>query len=177
METHLKALLIALALLALYAVPVAAQDVDRHCPYFESQAAAQQYFRENGGSPTNNVDDLDRNNNGVACEADLTIYGNPATDLKPAGGETPQPTVTVEETPEAAVTPQETPEATVGPVEPTEAPVQATTGVDDKQDEDQPTMPDTGAGALTTGASVPWGSLGLAASGLLAAGYAVIRRR
>jgi len=38
-------------------------------------------------------------------------------------------------------------------------------------------MPPTGAGGLAAGASVPWGSLGLAASGLLAAGYAVLRRR
>jgi hypothetical protein len=40
-----------------------------------------------------------------------------------------------------------------------------------------PEMPDAGAGGLATGASVPWGSMGLAASGLLAAGYAVLRRR
>jgi hypothetical protein len=39
MERHLKALLIALALLALYAAPVAAQD-DQNCLDFESQAAA-----------------------------------------------------------------------------------------------------------------------------------------
>ena len=40
-----------------------------------------------------------------------------------------------------------------------------------------PEMPDAGAGGLATGASVPWGTMGIAASGLLAAGYAVIRRR
>ena len=40
-----------------------------------------------------------------------------------------------------------------------------------------PEMPDAGAGGLATGASVPWGTMGIAASGLLAAAYAVIRRR
>ena len=40
-----------------------------------------------------------------------------------------------------------------------------------------PEMPDAGAGGLSTGASIPWGTMGIAASGLLAAGYAVIRRR
>ncbi len=48
---------------------------------------------------------------------------------------------------------------------------------DDQQDEMPGEMPDTGAGGLATGASVPWGSLGLMTSGLLAAGYALIRRR
>jgi len=48
---------------------------------------------------------------------------------------------------------------------------------DDQQGEMPEELPDTGAGGLATGASVPWGSFGLAASGLLAAGYAVLRRR
>ena len=47
----------------------------------------------------------------------------------------------------------------------------------DQQGEMPEEMPDTGAGGLAPGAAVPWGSLGLAASGLLAAGYAVLRRR
>jgi hypothetical protein len=49
---------------------------------------------------------------------------------------------------------------------------------DDDQDGEMPgEMPNNGAGGLATGASVPWGSLGLMTSGLLAAGYAVLRRR
>ncbi len=48
---------------------------------------------------------------------------------------------------------------------------------DDQQGESPEEMPETGAGGLAPGASVPWGTLGLVASGLLAAGYAVIRRR
>ncbi len=47
----------------------------------------------------------------------------------------------------------------------------------DQQGESPDEMPDTGAGGLATGAALPWGPTGLAASGLLAAGYAVIRRR
>jgi len=39
------------------------------------------------------------------------------------------------------------------------------------------TMPNNGAGGLAAGASVPWASFGLVASGMLAAGYAVLRRR
>ena len=61
-----------------------------------------------------------------------------------------------------------TPTPTVGPEEtPTPEPTKGMPGE----------MPNKGAGGLTTGASVPWGTLGLAASALLAAGYAVIRRR
>ena len=148
METHLKALLISLALLALYALPAAAQD-NQNCPEFESQAAAQEHLRADPTDP----DQLDGNDDdGRACE------GNPAPyDLEPVqeaiGSGVTQPTATPEETPE----PDETPE----PV-PTK---------------DVPTMPNNGGGGLATGASVPWGTMGLAASGLLAAGYAVVRRR
>ena len=48
---------------------------------------------------------------------------------------------------------------------------------DDQQAETPEEMPETGAGGLAPGASVPWGTMGLAVSGLLAVGYAVIRRR
>jgi len=162
MERHLKALLVALVLLALYAVPVAAQDGDRDCMDFNSQAEAQQYFEENGGSATNNVDDLDRNNNGVACENNIGDYPDPATDLTPAEEVQPTPAPTLEPTE------QGTPE--VGPTVATEIRPEATKEMPDG-------MGNTGAGGFATGASVPWGSLGLAASGLLAAGYAVLRRR
>ncbi len=58
-------------------------------------------------------------------------------------------------------------EPTAAPIEPTPAP---TKEVPDG-------MGKSGAGGLATGASVPWGPIGLAASGLLAAGYAVLRGR
>jgi hypothetical protein len=38
------------------------------CPSFNNQAAAQTYFMEQGGSPSNGVGRLDPNGNGVACE-------------------------------------------------------------------------------------------------------------
>jgi hypothetical protein len=38
------------------------------CPSFESQADAQTYFFESGGSPSNDVSRLDADRDGVACE-------------------------------------------------------------------------------------------------------------
>lgn len=63
-------LLIAVLVLALSAAPAAlAQDADKDCADFGSQAEAQAYFEANGGSPTNNVDNLDADHDGQACEA------------------------------------------------------------------------------------------------------------
>ena len=39
-----------------------------NCENFEFQEDAQSYFDAKGGSRENNVDDLDRNHDGVACE-------------------------------------------------------------------------------------------------------------
>jgi hypothetical protein len=36
---------------------------------FQSQSEAQSYFEANGGSPTNNVDNLDADHDGQACES------------------------------------------------------------------------------------------------------------
>jgi len=54
---------------------VSAQD-DRDCEDFASQPTAQAYFTERGGSADVNVDNLDRDGDGIACE-----------DLIPGGGE------------------------------------------------------------------------------------------
>jgi hypothetical protein len=63
-------LLIAALVLALSAAPAAlAQDGDKDCADFASQAEAQAYFEANGGSPTNNVDNLDADHDGQACES------------------------------------------------------------------------------------------------------------
>lgn len=64
MEKHLKALLIALALLALYAAPVAAQD-DENCADFGSRAEAQAHYNLDTSDP----DNLDADSDGQACEA------------------------------------------------------------------------------------------------------------
>ena len=63
-------LLITALVLAMLAAPAAlAQDGDKDCADFSSQAEAQDYFEANGGSPTNNVDNLDADHDGQACEA------------------------------------------------------------------------------------------------------------
>ena len=41
---------------------------DKNCDDFSGHAEAQNYFEANGGSPSNNVDDLDRDHDGQACE-------------------------------------------------------------------------------------------------------------
>jgi Excalibur calcium-binding domain len=62
-------LLITALVLALSAAPAAlAQDGDKDRADFASQAEAQAYFEANGGSPTNNVDNLDADHDGQACE-------------------------------------------------------------------------------------------------------------
>lgn len=48
--------------------PAPAPHQDKNCDDFATQAEAQAYFEANGGSATNNVDGLDRNRDGVACE-------------------------------------------------------------------------------------------------------------
>lgn len=41
---------------------------DKNCPDFATHADAQAYFNSKGGSPSNNVDGLDRDHDGIACE-------------------------------------------------------------------------------------------------------------
>lgn len=43
-------------------------QADRDCPDFRFQEDAQAYFDARGGSPTNNVDRLDADGDGIACE-------------------------------------------------------------------------------------------------------------
>lgn len=42
---------------------------DRDCSDFATQEDAQEYFEENGGSASNNVDGLDNDHDGIACES------------------------------------------------------------------------------------------------------------
>lgn len=62
---------------------------DRDCPDFQTQTQAQRFFDRHGGSESNNVDRLDRNNDGVPCE-DLPSGG---------GGNGPDPEEPNEEEP------------------------------------------------------------------------------
>jgi Excalibur calcium-binding domain len=61
-------LLATAVVLTLWATPAFAQDGDKDCADFSSQAEAQAYFEANGGSPSNNVDNLDADHDGQACE-------------------------------------------------------------------------------------------------------------
>jgi hypothetical protein len=61
-------LLITALVLALSAAPAALAQPDKDCADFSSQAEAQAYFDANGGSTTNNVDNLDADHDGQACE-------------------------------------------------------------------------------------------------------------
>jgi hypothetical protein len=45
-----------------------ADGEDRDCADFASQAEAQGYFEDDGGSMDVNIDHLDPNHNGIACE-------------------------------------------------------------------------------------------------------------
>ncbi len=47
----------------------AAQAADRDCPSFEFQEDAQEFFDENSGSSDSNVDRLDADRDGVACQS------------------------------------------------------------------------------------------------------------
>ena len=44
-------------------------EADKDCKDFASQAEAQAWFEAHGGSAAHNVANLDRNRNGIACEA------------------------------------------------------------------------------------------------------------
>jgi hypothetical protein len=43
--------------------------MDMNCSDFDNQAQAQNYFENNGGSPSNNVDGLDADGDGTVCES------------------------------------------------------------------------------------------------------------
>lgn len=53
---------------ATFAANLGNDGVDKDCDDFTSQKEAQKYFEGDGGSKSNNVDRLDRNRNGIACE-------------------------------------------------------------------------------------------------------------
>ena len=63
-----------LALLAATAGPMAghgghASAADRDCADFATQAEAQHYFKSRGGGPAHDVDRLDADHDGIACES------------------------------------------------------------------------------------------------------------
>lgn len=120
----MKALLTALALLALLALPATASN--HNCADYESQAAAQEVLRADPSDP-NGLDGND--NDGIACESNPAPYDTAPVVIDPVDPIDP-----------------------VEPVDPT-TPTITGEVTDDQQDADDdqddiPEMPDTGAGAL-----------------------------
>jgi hypothetical protein len=60
---------------------------DRNCDDFEFQEDAQDYFEDHGGSADNNVDVLDRDRDGVACQ-NLPSRNAPTGGIDSGGGGT-----------------------------------------------------------------------------------------
>lgn len=59
----------------------------KSCKDFASQAEAQAYFEAHGGNAHNNVDNLDHNHNGIACEVyPYTPSGGIPGGLRPVAG-------------------------------------------------------------------------------------------
>jgi LPXTG-motif cell wall-anchored protein len=88
-------LAVSAALLALAATPAFAADKD--CKDFSSQAAAQAYFEAHGGSPSNNVDNLDADHDGQACEA--FNYGSTSPAVSPVSSSAPSQQTATESLP------------------------------------------------------------------------------
>lgn len=61
--------------------------IDTNCTneYFTSTAQARQYFADDGGSINRNVDDLDRDGDGTACDQGIRDVGGNGS-LFPGGG-------------------------------------------------------------------------------------------
>jgi hypothetical protein len=76
-------LLATAVVLALWATPAFAQD-DQNCDDFESQAAAQAHLRQDPSDP----DQLDRDNDGIACEDHPDYPEGSARDETPVGQDT-----------------------------------------------------------------------------------------
>jgi hypothetical protein len=93
--------------LLLPATAASAQVGDRDCADFATQAEAQAYFDSKGGSPENNVDQLDENGDGIPCE-DLPAGEAPA-EQAPAEEPAEQPAPEPEPTPAPAQTQEEPP--------------------------------------------------------------------
>ena len=62
-------------------------SADKDCSDFANQAQAQSYFVSNGGSPSNDFDNLDADHDGVACES----LPCPCSSSGSGGGAAPAP--------------------------------------------------------------------------------------
>jgi endonuclease YncB( thermonuclease family) len=83
--------------------PASAREADRDCDEFPNQAAAQTFFVEQGGSASNNFDDLDADHDGIACEDNPCPCSTDAGPAPTAPAPIPEPAPAPEPTPEAGV--------------------------------------------------------------------------
>jgi GrpB-like predicted nucleotidyltransferase (UPF0157 family) len=60
-----------------------AHAADKNCSDFSTQQQAQQFFDSYGGSPSNDVDGLDRDHDGVVCEDLRSGPGKPSPPSQP----------------------------------------------------------------------------------------------
>jgi LPXTG-motif cell wall-anchored protein len=65
---RITATLLSVFLLMFMVAPAAFAAPGKNCSDFKTQEEAQQYFESHGGSKSNNVDGLDRDHDGIACE-------------------------------------------------------------------------------------------------------------
>jgi hypothetical protein len=95
------ALLFSFALVFGFSTGAFASSGDKNCSDFKTWSEAQNYFESKGGSKSNNVDGLDRNRDGIACES-LAGYDqgheNPNDKPKEEPTPTPEPKPTPEPT-------------------------------------------------------------------------------
>lgn len=95
MRRAILALFAAFALLTGLTVSAGAQadagndgkDTDCNNNFFTSQQQAQDYFVGDGGSKERNVDDLDRDNNGIACQTGIRDVGGNGSQFPGGGGD------------------------------------------------------------------------------------------
>jgi LPXTG-motif cell wall-anchored protein len=111
--------------------PTLVVSSDKDCADFPSQAAAQAYFLSKGGSKTNNVDNLDANHNGIACES----YHYPPVIPSPSHVPSPSP----------AGSPSPKPSASESPAAPASPPAPASPSPAVPVTPGQPQLPITGA--------------------------------
>jgi hypothetical protein len=130
--------------LALFVRPAYAQD-DQNCANFESQAAAQEHLRADTSDP----DNLDADNDGIACEDNPGPYDRVPVTTRPRATATPETSMPG-----------------------------ATPGTDTGNKGEMPgKTPPTGGGGMSGHSSLPTGDVAAALALLLAGGYALRRRR
>lgn len=130
--------------------PTLTVSSDKDCADFPSQAAAQAYFLSKGGSKTNNVDNLDANHNGIACET----YSYPPV-VTPSPSHVPSPPASPSPSPAGSPSPK--PSVSHTPAPPASPPAPASPSPAAPVTPGQPQLPITGSATSVmagTGAAI-----------------------